>query len=79
MLHRFPIITVTPALTVRTVTDQYGQVGSLAVPDAVDAVRVCRWCYAAPAYGTYETCLQVACITHWQAVRSLDTITWRGE
>ena len=43
-----------------------------------DRSRACRWCYGVPLEGL-ETCSRVQCITAWDAVRSLDTITWRGE
>lgn len=40
--------------------------------------HVCRWCYGSPMAGQ-ETCSRVQCITAWDAVQSLDTLTWRGE
>lgn len=39
---------------------------------------VCRWCYGRPM-DEHETCSRARCITMWHAVRSLDTLTWRGE
>lgn len=39
---------------------------------------VCRWCYGTSMEGQ-ETCSRAVCITMWNAVRSLDTMTWRGE
>lgn len=43
-----------------------------------DAALVCRWCYGAPMAGQ-DTCSRSQCITAWDAVRALDTMTWRGE
>lgn len=43
-----------------------------------DAAWACRWCYGRPMDG-HETCSRVQCISHWHAVKSLDTLTWRGE
>jgi hypothetical protein len=40
--------------------------------------HVCRWCYGPPMAGQ-PTCSRVQCITAWDSVRSLDTMTWRGE
>jgi hypothetical protein len=36
---------------------------------------VCRWCYGRP-FEDLETCSQVACMTHWPAVRALDGLVW---
>lgn len=43
-----------------------------------DMAPVCRWCFGRPLEGQ-ETCSRTRCISDWAAVRSLDTITWRGE
>lgn len=43
-----------------------------------DAALVCRWCFGAPMAGQ-DTCSRTQCITAWDAVRALDTMSWRGE
>ena len=45
---------------------------------AGEASWACHWCYGRPMEGQ-ETCSRTACITTWHAVKSLDTMTWRGE
>lgn len=40
--------------------------------------KACRWCFGRPMDGQ-ATCSRSRCITDWDAVRSLDTMTWRGE
>lgn len=78
MLQRFPIITLQiPATVVYRDGNRNERVVAV-VPAAPVADWACRWCYGRPMPG-YEVCSRVDCITHWQAVLSLDSIVWRGE
>jgi hypothetical protein len=74
MLRRWPCVVLQASLVVVAQEDKVVAV----IPARPDAEYVCRWCFGRPMLG-YDVCSKVTCITHVQAVDSLDTITWRGE
>ncbi len=61
-----------------TITAAPGGRGFVVIPARPEAERACAWCYGRPMPGQ-ETCSRVSCITTWDAVVSLDTMSWRGE